>query len=183
MKARHTVQAARPGTARARHQAPEREVREHIIDWLREAYAMEKGLEAYLKKVTTKDQVSHLVKTAATAHLEETRRHAEVVKAMLETLGSDTSALKTGVGMMAQATKGLGTMFASDEQIKDLLDAYSMEHFEIASYTALAAAAESAGLEQVAQMCRSIIPQGEQMAQRLLENLPSEVQAYLASTD
>ncbi len=70
-------------------------------------------------------------------------------------------------------------MFSIDEQLKDLLDADSMEHFEIGCYTALAAAAEKAGLSQVAQLCRRIIPEEENMAQRIRENLPMEVEAYL----
>ncbi len=67
--------------------------------------------------------------------------------------------------------------------VKDLLDAYSMEHFEIACYTALAAAAEKAGLDQVANVCRSIIPDEEKMADRLLDNIPSEVTSYLSETE
>lgn len=78
-----------------------------------------------------------------------------------------------------QAAKGMATMFARDQRVKDLLDAYSMEHFEIACYMALAAAADRAGLRSVADMCRRISPDEERMAQILRHALPEEVSCYL----
>ena len=65
---------------------------------------------------------------------------------------------------------------------KDLLDAYSMEHFEIACYTALTVAAERAGLTEVVHACRQIIPDEERMAQTLRHALPDEVKSYLFET-
>ena len=154
-------------------------MRDEIVDWLRNAYAMERGLESALEKQSKNDKLQETVRQRAAQHLQETRRHAEAVKSALQTLGTDTSALKTGLGMAAQTTKGFGTMFASDERIKDMLDAYSMEHFEIACYTALAAGAERAGLTQVAEVCRQIIPDEQRMAEALLQALPMEVSDYL----
>jgi ferritin-like metal-binding protein YciE len=156
-----------------------KEVRDEIVDWLRNAYAMERGLESALKKQAENEDLSQPIRNRAASHLEETRRHADEVQAALQSLGTDTSALKTGAGVVMQATKGIGTIFASDERIKDLLDAYSMEHFEIACYTALSAAAERAGLPQVVEMCRRIIPDEERMAQTLKHSLPDEVVSYL----
>ncbi len=178
MKPRHTEKETAMGV-RPASQGAKKDIREELIDWLREAHGMELGLEASLRKVINKDNVSHLVKTAATAHLAETRHHAEAIEAALQTLGSDTSTLKTGTGIIAQAMKGLGSMFASDEQLKDLLDAYSVEHFEIACYTALAAAAEKGGFPEIVKLCRSIIPDEENMAARIRENIPMETVSYL----
>lgn len=154
-------------------------IRDEIIDWLRDAYAMERGLEQSLKKQSDSEQASAQIRNRASTHLEETRRHAEELRSVLQALGTDTSALKTGVGMMAQMTKGLGSKFASDERIKDLLDAYAMEHFEIACYTSLAAAAEKAGMQQVVDVCRRIIPDEERMAESLRNALPEETSTYL----
>ena len=154
-------------------------MRDAIIDWLREAYAMERGLESALEKQSKNDDLNTSVRQRAAQHLQETRRHAEAVKGALQNLGTDTSALKTGLGVMAQATKGVGSMVANDERIKDMLDSYSMEHFEIACYTALAAAAERAGLTRVSEICRQIIPDEDRMAEALLQALPVEVSDYL----
>jgi ferritin-like metal-binding protein YciE len=157
-------------------------IRDEIVDWLKDAYAMERGLESALEKQANNDQLSSLIRDRASNHLDETRRHAEEVRSALQSLGSDTSAVKTGIGALAQTAKGLGSMFARDERIKDLLDAYLMEHFEIACYTALAAAAERAGFDQVVQSCRRILSDEQRMAQSLLQSLPDEVQAYLFET-
>jgi ferritin-like metal-binding protein YciE len=156
------------------------ELRDEVIDWLRDAYSMEKGLESALKKQSKNEDLSPALRKRAAAHLEETRRHAELVRSALKSMDTDTSSLKTGMGVMAQATKGLGSKFASDERIKDLLDAYSMEHFEIACYTALEAAAERAGLTEVIQICNRIIPDEERMAEALRDALPDEVSRYLS---
>jgi ferritin-like metal-binding protein YciE len=80
---------------------------------------------------------------------------------------------------MGELGKGLASAFARDEKVKDLLSAYSMEHFEIACYTALAEAADAAGLPQVSQVCRRIIPDEERMARSLADSLPTVVRSYL----
>lgn len=176
MKTRHTEIT---GARATRVRLNEPEARKQIIDWLRDAYAMERGLEGGLEKQAKNDDLSPKIRERAQRHLEETRRHAEEVKSVLQSLDTDTSALKTGLGVMVQKTKGMGSAFAEDERIKDLLDAYSMEHFEIACYTALAAAAERAGLTQVVAACNRIIPDEERMAEDLLEALPLEISDYL----
>ncbi|MGY8564508.1 ferritin-like domain-containing protein [Paracidovorax citrulli] len=44
-------------------------------------------------------------------------------------------------------------MNASNEIVKDTVADYAFEHFEIASYTALMAAAKRVGKAQTAQVC------------------------------
>jgi ferritin-like metal-binding protein YciE len=154
--------------------------RDEVIDWLRDAYAMERGLEISLKKQSEHGELSSAMREQAAIHLGETRRHAEAVRACLEKLGSDTSTLKTGIAQSVEAMKGMGTMFASDERVKDLLAAYASEHFEIVCYLALRAAAEFLGETEIVAVCDLIIPDEERMAQWLTANLPSVVQEYLA---
>jgi ferritin-like metal-binding protein YciE len=177
MQKRHTT--ARQTSSSRTTTDEKAEMREQIVDWLRDAYAMERGLETALEKQKNNEDLSRPVRDRAATHLEETRRHAEDVRAALQSLDADTSGLKTGTGVAIQATKGMATKFARDEQVKDLLDAYAMEHFEIACYTALAAAAQQAGLSQVAETCHRIIQDEERMASTLKKALPSEVVSYL----
>lgn len=155
------------------------EMRDQIADWLRDAYAMERGLESALEKHARNDDLRPALRSRAAAHRKETRRHAEEVKAALKSLGTDTSGLKTSLGIMSQATKGMGSAFAQDERIKDLLDAYSMEHFEIGCYTSLGAAAERAGFVDIARMCQRILRDEERMADALIKAIPMEVSDYL----
>jgi ferritin-like metal-binding protein YciE len=156
-----------------------KEIRDEIVDWLRDAYSLERGLEASLEKQSKDNELAPEVRERAATHLEETKRHAEAVRACLQSLDADTSAMKTAMGTIGQGFKGLSTQFARDQHIKDLLDAYMMEHFEIACYTSLEAAAEHAGFTEVADMCRRIIPDEERMASTLIDAIPRETVGYL----
>lgn len=153
-----------------------------LIDWLRDAYAMERGLEITLKKQAESPELNATLREQARIHLEETKLHAEAVHACLEQLGADTSAIKTGVAKAMEMTKGLGTTFARDERVKDLLAAYASEHFEIACYKALRAGALELGQTAIAAVCDQILPDEERMAGWLDANLPNVVSGYLRET-
>jgi ferritin-like metal-binding protein YciE len=156
-----------------------KEMRDEIVDWLRDAYAMERGLETALQKQSQDEDLAPSVRQRASSHLEETKRHADEVRAALQSLDADTSSMKTAMGAIGQGFKGLSSQFARDQHIKDLLDAYMMEHFEIACYTSLEAAADHAGFTEVAEMCRRIIPDEERMAATLIDAIPQETVGYL----
>ena len=153
--------------------------KEEVIDWLRDAYAMERGLEVVLKKAANRELYPNVIRFATGKHLEETRQHADRLATLLQSLGSNTSSIKTGAGMMANAVAGFGTMMTRDELIKDLLVSYAAEHFEIACYRALIAAARMAGLPNVAEACEGIIADEERMAATITQALPRIVEGYL----
>lgn len=157
--------------------------KEEIIDWLRDAYAMEKGLEVALRKQAENQDAPADLRARAESHLSETQTHAELVKECLKKLGTDTSTLKTALAQGTEFMKGAGTAFAKDERIKDMLAAYAMEHFEIACYTALAAGATAAGFTDIAATCENIIKDERAMASWLDENLSKTVTGYLATRE
>lgn len=157
------------------------DAKEQVIDWLRDAYAMERGLDVTLQKLSQSENFPPEIQYAATQHLEDTRNHAQTVQLLLESLGAETSTIKTGLGMMTEALKAVSNIVAHDEVIKDLLGCYAMEHFEIACYRALLTAAEEAGLPEIAEACELIIFDEEQMVDILSDSLPRIVQSYMAS--
>lgn len=75
--------------------------------------------------------------------------------------------------------QAVGGMTASDEIIKGAMAGYVFECFEIASYTTLIAAAQSAGESEVAHVCGEILVQEEAMAEWLLEHLPQLTEEFL----
>lgn len=154
--------------------------RDELIDWLRDAYAMERGLEVTLRKQSESDELTTAARDRARQHLDETRQHAEAVKTCIEQLGADTSSLKTSLAQVTESLKGMGAAFARDERVKDMLAACASEHFEIACYKALRAAADVAGEPSVIALCDRILPDEEAMARWLEENLPDVVSSYLA---
>jgi len=156
--------------------------KDEVVEWLRDAYAMERGLEMTLKKHAESGQQNPGFRGAAVRHLEETRQHARTVELLLSSLGADTSTVKTGMGMATEALKGWSTMMSRDEIVKDLLTSYALEHFEIACYEALVTAAESAGLAEVADACEQIIRDEQRMAEIIIDALPMVVQQYVSSS-
>ncbi len=153
--------------------------KDELMDWLRDAYAMERGLEVSLRKMSEAGDAPYSLREQAGLHLRQTQEHAESVKHVLEQLGSDTSALKTGLAKTMESLKGFGTFFAKDEEIKDILSACAAEHFEIACYTAIRTAASMLGLTSVVTMCDHIISEEEEMAHWLGEHLPEIVTHHL----
>jgi len=157
-------------------------IKDEIIDWLRDAYAMERSQEAALEKIHNNSSESIQCRTAAATHLAESRQHADTVESLLRSLGEDISSFKTGLGVIAEKINGIGTNLSHDEAIKDLLSNYAIEHFEIACYSAIAAAADVAGLSHIANECRQIILEEEKMAEIIRKELPRSVQEYFGAT-
>ena len=153
--------------------------KEELIEWLRDAYAMETAMELALKKQIESQKVSQRMREQASIHYVETQGHAEAVEACLKNLGADTSAGKTMLAQGMEAIKGTATMLAKDEPVKDAIAAYASEHFEIACYTALRTAALKLGLPDVVGTCNAILLEEIKMAKWLEENLPAVVTDYL----
>lgn len=153
--------------------------KEELIDWLRDAYAMEKAMETALKKQVNNQKLPLAARELASIHYTETEGHAEAVHACLHELGADVSTLKTALAQGVEVAKGFGTMFAKDEHIKDILAAYASEHFEIACYTALITAARELGIPQIVKTCEAILKEEVNMAETLEANLPGLIKSYL----
>lgn len=153
--------------------------KEIVIDWLNNAYAMEKGLIPILQN-HAKDAARHpAVRERVERHVEETRRHAEMVKDCLERMGEKPSAIKAAVGGMMGAVQSVATGPFKDEEVKNALSDYATEHFEIAAYRALSEAARAIGDEETARTCEQICREEQDMANFLEQNLPTTVRDAL----
>jgi ferritin-like metal-binding protein YciE len=149
---------------------------EMFMSWLKDAYAMEIALIETLERRVDDAEGHPTLQQKDKQHLEETRRHAEMVKARIEALGDDTSALKSGMSKLSGMFQGMGTKGGDDTLVKNGLADYAAEHFEIASYRALLTGAHELGDQETAQMCQQILQDEESMAKFLEDNLPSVVQ-------
>lgn len=145
---------------------------DQLITWLNNAYAMEQSIAKVLEN-HVKDAKDHpQMQTRLQQHLDATKRHAELVKGCIERLGGQTSALKSGMANVMGTVQGMSTGAAKDELVKNALHDYGTEHFEIASYTSLIAAAQDAGDQETARICREILMDEEGMANWLIEQIP-----------
>lgn len=153
--------------------------REHLIDWLRDAHAMEKQAESMLKGQASRLEHYPEVKARVEQHITETQQQARDVEQCLKSLGEDTSALKDTGGKAMALMQAMGGMVMSDEVIKGAVVSYAFEHMEVASYTVLISAARAAGETEVAHACERILQQEKAMAAWLAEHTPATVQQFL----
>lgn len=153
--------------------------REHLVDWLRDAHAMEQQAEQMLKTQASRIENYPKMKARVEQHLEETRGQQKLLEDCLERLGSSPSAVKDTMGTMAAMGQGMAGMFASDEIVKGAMASYVFEHMEIASYTALIAAAQQAGDAETQRVCEQILAQEEAMAQWVQDNLPEVTRTFM----
>jgi ferritin-like metal-binding protein YciE len=153
--------------------------RENLSAWLRDAHAMEHQAIEILEKQA--DRLEHYpeLRARVRSHLEESRRQAERVERCLHQLGTDTSGLKTAAGKLIGTAQQLSGLFASDEVLKSGIADYAFEHYEIASYKMLIAAAGEAGEHQVGQILEESLREEEAMAAWLDQHLPEVTRQYL----
>lgn len=159
------------------------DIREHLADWLRDAYAMEKQAIEMLEKMSTRIQHYPEIKERIVRHLNESKSQADRVEKCLEILGEDTSALKAAFGKVVGISQALSGLFVSDEIVKGSVASYVFEHYEIGNYKVLIAAAEAAGEYEIAQTCRDILKEEEEMAHWMEQNLEQVVQAFLVKDE
>lgn len=152
---------------------------EMLMTWLRDAHAMEEQAEQMLS--STAERIEHYpsFKQKLEAHLRETQRQRDVIRGCIERRGGDTSTIKDLAGKMMAMGQGLSGLFVADEVVKAAMASYTFEHFEIASYRSLIAAAEAVGDAETARVCREILVEEEAMAAWMADELPAITAQYL----
>ena len=156
------------------------QAKEHLSDWLRDAYAMEQQAEKMLEGQASRLEHYPELRGRIEQHIEETRGQQQLLESCLNRMGTSPSTFKDAVGKMMAMGQAVGGMMASDEVVKGAIAGYVFEQTEIANYKALIAAAEAVGETHVAQVAQQILEQEQAMADWLDAHLPSIVQAFLA---
>ncbi|ONH49927.1 Ferritin-like metal-binding protein YciE [Pseudomonas cedrina] len=152
---------------------------ENLLDWLRDAHAMEQQAEKMLKAQSERLEHYPQLKARIDQHIEETLGQQQLIDQCLARLGGSSSTLKDMGGKLMAFGQAVGGSLMSDEVIKGAMAGYVFENMEIASYTALIAAAKEAGDLETQAACEKILPQEIAMAEWLLEHLPELTQAFL----
>lgn len=152
-----------------------------VVAWLNDAHAMENALVQILEHQVKDAEQYPAVQSRLQLHLEQTRRHADMVESCVQRLGGSTSSIKSGMASLFGQIQALSTGAAEDEMVKNALADYAAENFEVASYRALIAAAESVGDTETASVCSQILAEDQEMANWIEANLPVLVQDTLAA--
>lgn len=152
---------------------------DRLIQWLRDAHAMEKQAETMLEAQASRLEHYPELRQRIREHISETQNQARRLETCIERLGSGTSTMKDTAGKMTAMMQGLGGALAGDEVVKGSMAGYTFEHFEISAYTTLIAAAEEAGDQQTASVCREILQEEKAMADWIERHLPAVTKQYL----
>jgi ferritin-like metal-binding protein YciE len=156
--------------------------KQKIVQYLNEAHGSELALVRQLQAqiaMTPKGQYRDGLDT----HLQETRRHADRVEARLAELGQGNNPLQAGVGalesLIGQAlaltktpldlVRGSG---GEEKVLKNAKDSCAAEALEIATYTALARLARTAGDAKTERLAKSVLAEEQKMLDRLLREIP-----------
>ncbi len=153
-----------------------------VIAWLDNAYAMETGLVHTLQSHAKDAQDFPQLQAKILQHVEETRRHADLVRACVVRLGGSTSGLKSGMATAVGKAQGVAMRPAQDKVVKNALADSSAEQLEISSYQALIAAAQDLGDQETVAMCQQILQDEEGMARFLDQHLPAIVSQTMSAT-
>ncbi len=152
---------------------------DHLIAWLRDAHAMElQAIEILEKQAGRLEHYPELL-AKVRAHLAQSHSQAQRVERCLARLGAGPSAAKDLAGKMVGAAQQLSGLFAGDEVVKSALADHTFEHYEMASYRVLIAAAEETGEPEVARLCEENLREEEAMADWLKGHLPELTRRYL----
>jgi ferritin-like metal-binding protein YciE len=153
-----------------------------VVQYLNEAHGSELALVRQLQAqiaMTPKGQYRDGLET----HLQETRRHAERLEARLAELGQGDNPLQAGLGalesLIGQAlaltktpldlVRGTG---GEEKVLKNAKDSCAAEALEIATYTALARLARTAGDGKTEGLAKSVLADEQRMLDRLLKEIP-----------
>ena len=155
------------------------DAREHLLDWLRDAHAMEQQSEQMLKGQAARIENYPALKARIEQHIQETLGQQQLLESCISRLGGSPSTIKDTMGKVMAMGQAVGGMMASDEIVKGSMASYVFEHMEIASYRTLIAAAQAVGDVETQRACEQILAQEEAMAQWLQEHLPEVTQQFL----
>lgn len=156
------------------------ESRDWLIQWLRDAHAMEEQAETMLSGQLSRLDNYPELRERIRMHLDETKQQAIRLKGCLDSIGEGSSSFKDMGGKLTATAQSISGVFAGDEVMKGSLASYTFEHMEIASYTILIAAARAEGESEVVRVCEQNLREEEAMAEWLANNLGQTATTFLA---
>jgi ferritin-like metal-binding protein YciE len=142
------------------------------ISWLQDALVMEQTLVGVLEQRIEASGDFPEVQQMDRLHLAETKEHVTRVEQCLKRLGSGPSTSKGMMSSLMAAMEKPAKALMKDEIIKNCLQDYGAECFEVACYTSLIAAATDLGDTETATACQQNMQQDQAMAERILAGIP-----------
>lgn len=145
---------------------PADDIREQIVKYLTDVHSTEENAISQLRTGADSvhdDQLAQVLR----AHLQETEEHERLVRTRLQALGAGPSKLKDVAQKGVAAVGGALSAAAPDTTGKIAIQAFAMEHLEIASYRSLRTVAEHAGDTETAALAQRILAQEQTAAEQV----------------
>lgn len=152
---------------------------EQLVTWLNSAHSMEISLAKVLDNHASDAKDHPEIRQRIEQHRDETQRHARRVEDCLALLGEKPSTTKSLIGNITGMVQGASTGMFRDEIVKNFLSDYGAEHFEIACYRSLVAAAEDLGKPEIVVICEEILMEEEAMAEWIETKIPEVTRMML----
>lgn len=140
--------------------------------WLKDAHAMERSAVDNLERQLRRLEGHPELRAKFAEHLQRTRGRAAWLETCLRRNGAEPSALKDTTTRFAGMAEAWLAGVAPDEAVKQCLATYAARHFALASYTALAAAAEACGEDELKRRCEEIADEERTFAEWLCAYIP-----------
>lgn len=153
--------------------------KEHLADWLRDAHAMEQQSATMMRKLVSRLDHYPELRGRIQRHIQETEQQAARLESCIERQGEKTSTVKDIAGKITATVQGLSGTVVEDEVVKAHLAHYVFEHYEIASYRILMAAADEAGDAETHRICETNLREEEEMATWLADHMPATTETFL----
>ncbi|HLV15892.1 MAG TPA: DUF892 family protein [Pseudomonas sp.] len=157
--------------------------RENLLDWLRDAHAMEQQAETMLTSQVERLENYPDLRARIQQHLQETQQQRAQLEGCLQRLGSSPSTLKDMSAKVMAFGQGVAGMAMSDEVVKGAMSGYVFENMEIASYTVLIEAARVAQDAETQRVCEAILQEEVAMSDWLRDHLPELTRAFLVRSE
>ena len=150
-----------------------------LLEWLRDAHAMEEQAEQMLKAQASRIEHYPEIKQRIEQHIEETRAQGQKIEGCIARYDESSSFLKDATGRISAMGQAVGGMFSGDEIVKGCIASYTFEQLEISSYKVLIATAEEVGDMETKRVCEESGRKEKAMAAWLDEQMPQTLQQYL----
>lgn len=154
-------------------------VDERLMEWLRDAHAMEEQSEQMLESTCDRLENYPELRERLDAHRAVSRRHADIVRQCIERRGGSRSTVKDTAAKLMAFAQGASGLFVGDEVVKAMLATSTFEQMKISSYEILKAAARAAGDSETQRACEESLREEQQMADWIEDNLEPITQTYL----
>jgi ferritin-like metal-binding protein YciE len=152
---------------------------ENLLEWLRDAHAMERQAERMLRAQSERIVHYPKVKARLEQHLRETCGQQRLLAGCIDRLGGKSSGFKDAVGKVMAFGQGARGALHPDEVVKAAISSYAFGNLQIATYTSLIAAAKTVADLETLRVCEQILGEKKTMAAWMLQHLSELTEEFL----